>query len=151
LGVEKTTCLVRSGAYRIIRHPLYASLLALAWGAFLKAPSWLGLVLAAVATGAIYLAARAEEQENLSYPDATCGGINDDPMLGPLQDNGGPTWTMALGTGSAALGAADDDLCAADPVNNLDQRGVTRPQGVHCDIGAYEKGVLKVYLPLVVR
>jgi protein-S-isoprenylcysteine O-methyltransferase Ste14 len=64
-GVEKTTRLVRSGAYHTIRHPLYASLLALAWGVFLKAPSWLGLVLATVATGAIYLTARVEERENL--------------------------------------------------------------------------------------
>lgn len=65
LGVEKTTRLVRSGAYRYIRHPLYASLLLLAWGAFLKAPSWIGATLAAVAAGAIYLAARVEERENL--------------------------------------------------------------------------------------
>ena len=74
---------------------------------------------------------------NLSYPDATCPGINRDPMLGPLQDNGGPTWTMALLSGSAAIDAADDAICAAEPVNNRDQRGVTRPQGPHCDIGAY--------------
>jgi protein-S-isoprenylcysteine O-methyltransferase Ste14 len=65
LGVEKTTRLVRSGAYRYIRHPLYASLLALAWGAFLKAPSWLGILLGAVATGAVYLTAHVEERENL--------------------------------------------------------------------------------------
>jgi protein-S-isoprenylcysteine O-methyltransferase Ste14 len=65
LGVEKTTRLVRSGAYRYIRHPLYASLLALAWGAFLKAPSWPGVLLAAIATGAVYLTARVEEQENI--------------------------------------------------------------------------------------
>jgi len=65
LGIEKTTHLVRSGAYRFIRHPLYASLLALAWGVFLKAPSWLGLGLAALATGALYLTARVEERENL--------------------------------------------------------------------------------------
>ena len=64
-GVEKTTRLVRSGAYRFIRHPLYASLLALAWGVFLKAPSWLGLGLATLATGALYLTARVEERENL--------------------------------------------------------------------------------------
>ena len=37
---------------------------------------------------------------NLSYPDATCPGINRNPRLGPLQDNGGPTETMALGPGS---------------------------------------------------
>ena len=56
---------MRSGAYRCIRHPLYTSLLALAWGAFLKAPSWLAVPLAAVATGAVYLTARVEERENL--------------------------------------------------------------------------------------
>jgi predicted outer membrane repeat protein len=76
---------------------------------------------------------------NLSYPDTTCPGVNADPVLGPLQDNGGPTWTMALGEGSAAIDAADDAICAAPPVNNLDQRGVIRPQGLHCDIGAVEQ------------
>jgi protein-S-isoprenylcysteine O-methyltransferase Ste14 len=65
LTVEKTTRLVRSGAYRHIRHPLYASLLALAWGAFLKSPSWPGVLLAAIATGVVYLTARVEEQENI--------------------------------------------------------------------------------------
>ena len=45
---------------------------------------------------------------------------------------------MALGEGSAAMDAGDDAICAAPPVNNLDQRGITRPQGAHCDIGAYE-------------
>jgi protein-S-isoprenylcysteine O-methyltransferase Ste14 len=65
LGIEKTTRLVRSGAYRYIRHPLYASLLALAWGVFLKGPSWPAALLAAVATGALYLTARVEERENL--------------------------------------------------------------------------------------
>ena len=75
---------------------------------------------------------------NLSYPDATCPGINGNPLLGPLQDNGGPTHTMALLPGSAALDAADDAICAAAPVNKRDQRGIARPQGPHCDIGAYE-------------
>lgn len=75
---------------------------------------------------------------NLSYPDTTCPGINADPVLGPLQNNGGPTWTMALGSGSAAIDAANDAICAAAPVNNLDQRGITRPQGSHCDISAIE-------------
>jgi predicted outer membrane repeat protein len=76
---------------------------------------------------------------NLSYPDTTCPGIHSDPLLGPLQNNGGPTETMALGPGSAALDAANDAICAATPVNNLDQRGVARPQGPHCDIGAVEQ------------
>jgi predicted outer membrane repeat protein len=76
---------------------------------------------------------------NLSYPDTTCPGINADPVLGPLQNNGGPTDTMALGEGSAAIDAADDTICAAPPVNNLDQRGFPRPWGAHCDIGAVEQ------------
>jgi predicted outer membrane repeat protein len=76
---------------------------------------------------------------NLSYPDTTCPGINADPKLGPLQHNGGPTETMALGEGSAAIDAADDAICAAPPVNNLDQRGFPRPWGAHCDIGAVEQ------------
>ena len=75
---------------------------------------------------------------NLSYPDSTCPGINSEPLLGPFQNNGGPTQTMALGQGSAAIDAADDAICAAPPVQNRDQRGVIRPQGPHCDIGAYE-------------
>ena len=46
---------------------------------------------------------------------------------------------MLLGRGSPALDAAVDAICAAPPVNNLDQRGVKRPQGAHCDIGAVEQ------------
>jgi hypothetical protein len=37
--------------------------------------------------------------------------------------------------------------CAANPVSNLDQRGVARPQGSHCDIGALEE--LRLWLPLL--
>ena len=65
LGVEKTTRLVRTGAYHYIRHPLYSSLLSLTWGVYLKDPSWSGTLLAGAATVAVYLTARVEEQENL--------------------------------------------------------------------------------------
>jgi predicted outer membrane repeat protein len=75
---------------------------------------------------------------NLSYPDGSCPGINANPVLGPLQHNSGPTQTMLPGAGSPAIDAANDATCAAPPVNNLDQRGITRPQGLHCDIGAAE-------------
>ena len=44
-----------------------------------------------------------------------------------------------LGPGSAAIDAGNDATCAAVPVNNRDQRGIARPQGVHCDIGAVER------------
>jgi predicted outer membrane repeat protein len=61
------------------------------------------------------------------------GNLDQDPLLGPLQDNGGFTQTMALGSGSPAIDAGNDASCPAE-----DQRGFTRPQGAHCDIGAYE-------------
>lgn len=65
---------------------------------------------------------------------ATClGVITTDPMLGALQDNGGPTQTMMLTAGSSAIDAGYNPTCAA-----TDQRGVPRPQGVNCDIGAVE-------------
>lgn len=67
LAVEKTTRLVTSGAYRYIRHPLYCSLLCLAWGAFLKRISWRGALLALTATFFLTLTAKAEEAENLRY------------------------------------------------------------------------------------
>ncbi len=87
---------------------------------------------------------------NLSYSDTSCPGIAGDPKLSPLRDNGGPTLTMALGPGSAAIDAAVDATCAADPVNNLDQRGVRRPIGAHCDIGAVEQE-RRAYLPVLMR
>ena len=71
--------------------------------------------------------------------DGSCSAsLSGDPSLGALADYGGPTQTMALQSGSLAIDAGDDATCAAAPVNNLDQRGVIRPQGSHCDIGAYE-------------
>lgn len=87
---------------------------------------------------------------NLSYPDTTCPGINADPKLGPLQNDLGPTQTMALGPGSAAIDAGIDAICAAAPVNGLDQRGIARPWGAHCDIGAVEQVPIKsMWLPAI--
>ena len=67
IGMEKTTTLVTVGAYRYIRHPLYSSLLFLAWGVFLKSPSWLGGGLAIAATAFLTAAAKVEEDENTHY------------------------------------------------------------------------------------
>ncbi len=58
-----------------------------------------------------------------------------DPVLGPLQDNGGPTYTHALLEGSPAIDMGLNEDCPAQ-----DQRGVVRPIGESCDIGAFEFG-----------
>ena len=62
-----------------------------------------------------------------------------DPLLGPLQDNGGFTLTHAIGPESPALDAAgaDQTLPCSDAFE--DQRGVARPDGPACDIGAFER------------
>jgi hypothetical protein len=55
------------------------------------------------------------------------------PKLGKLKNNGGPTNTLALGRKSPAFNAGAKKCTAHD------QRGVRRPQGKRCDIGAYER------------
>jgi hypothetical protein len=45
---------------------------------------------------------------------------------------------MMPGVGSSAIDAGLDSACAGAPVNALDQRGIARPLGTHCDIGAVE-------------
>ena len=72
--------------------------------------------------------------------DTTGNITGQDPALGPLADNDGPTPTHALLAGSPAI----DHGNAAPPGNGgfscalIDQRGIVRPQGAVCDIGAYE-------------
>jgi protein-S-isoprenylcysteine O-methyltransferase Ste14 len=61
--LEATTHLVTTGIYRFIRHPLYASLLYLAWGLFFKSPSLLDGCLAIVATAFLFATARSDESE----------------------------------------------------------------------------------------
>jgi CSLREA domain-containing protein len=58
---------------------------------------------------------------------------NADAKLGPLGANGGETDTMALLAGSPAIDAGTNEGCPP-----ADQRGVARPQGPACDIGAFE-------------
>ena len=67
VAFEKTTTLITSGAYRYIRHPLYSSLLFLAWGIYFKDPSGLGGLLALAATLFLVATARVEEAENLAF------------------------------------------------------------------------------------
>ena len=76
--------------------------------------------------------------------DGTCaftratGSLPDtDPLLDPdgLQDNGGPTQTIALQPNSPAVDLVAQEAC---PPPATDQRGVERPQGAACDSGAFE-------------
>lgn len=84
----------------------------------------------------------------------TTGNITgQDPLLGPLQDNGGPTMTHAplpgspaIDKGNPAAPGSGGNACSA-----ADQRGVTRPVGLRCDIGAVEANVSAVFLPLVIK
>lgn len=71
--------------------------------------------------------------------DASCGLTaagdleSTDAQLGALQDNGGQTDTLALAATSPAVDAANSAYCPP-----IDQRGISRPQGPHCDVGAFE-------------
>jgi hypothetical protein len=63
--------------------------------------------------------------------------VNTDPLLGPLQDNGGPTFTLELLSGSPAIDAGDPSFT---PPPDYDQRGPSFPRVVNgrIDIGAFE-------------
>jgi hypothetical protein len=65
---------------------------------------------------------------------------NTDPLLEPagLQNNGGPTQTIALQPGSSAIDAIPSAVNGCGTTVTTDQRGVSRPQGPGCDIGAFE-------------
>jgi hypothetical protein len=86
---------------------------------------------------------------NLSSDDSCtfdgAGDINNtDPNLGPLQDNGGPTQTMALLPESLAIDTGNPDGCTDGNGHLLktDQRGKLRPDKEDtggCDRGAYER------------
>jgi CSLREA domain-containing protein len=67
--------------------------------------------------------------------------LGQDPKLGPLTNNGGPTQTLALLPGSPAIDAGNNGTC-----ETTDQRGVARPYdgdkngSAICDMGAFEVG-----------
>jgi hypothetical protein len=74
------------------------------------------------------------------------------PALGAL--TGSPAYYPLL-AGSPAIDAGNAAVCEAAPVSNTSQNGLTRPQGLHCDIGSYEAPDTTVwftiFLPLILR
>ncbi|HYF64913.1 MAG TPA: choice-of-anchor Q domain-containing protein, partial [Herpetosiphonaceae bacterium] len=89
--------------------------------------------------------------------------INSDAKLSAPAFNGGPIPTLLTLTpqkGSQAIDKGNPSVCAALPINNKDQRGLSRPRdgdgigGVLCDIGAAEADTavgIRVYIPLIKR
>jgi CSLREA domain-containing protein len=86
-------------------------------------------------TGGNCLGVVVDKGHNLSFPDASCPGAVADPRLTSLADHGGPTLTMALEPSSPAI---DQVPASGSGCPSTDQRGVARPQGAGCDIGAFE-------------
>jgi hypothetical protein len=72
--------------------------------------------------------------------------VVDDPVVGALGDNGGPTLTHTLLDGSPALDSGAPSACEA-----VDQRGEPRPSGEACDAGSYERQVIVEPPPTVPR
>lgn len=72
--------------------------------------------------------------------------VGQDPRLGALGSYGGFTKIYPLNPGSPAIDAVINNWCPA-----TDQRGISRPFGTYCDIGAFEFLPPRVYLPLILR
>lgn len=78
-------------------------------------------------------------RDDCGIPNAT-DRYATDPLLGPLADNGGPTRTLLPDASSPLVDAIPPgtiELC--DGAISVDQRGVPRPRGEGCDIGAVER------------
>ncbi len=89
--------------------------------------------------------------QNIESPGSTCGldwetdqaDVSAEELkLGPLADNGGGTKTHAVLAGSVAIDVTPSEICEVvlDEPLTEDQRGVPRPQGLGCDVGAFESG-----------
>jgi protein-S-isoprenylcysteine O-methyltransferase Ste14 len=65
LAFENTTRLLVVGAFRFIRHPMYTSVILLAWGVAMKNPTLQSLCLTLVVTVFLFATAKVEERENV--------------------------------------------------------------------------------------
>jgi hypothetical protein len=113
-----------------------------------------------VALGNCELNGTTTSSNGFNFSDnASCGFTNTaqgdrenagDPGLGTLSDNGGPTQTRLPQSGSPLIDAIPTQSCQADGASGIttDQRGISRPQGVGCDIGAVEVEQAPENMPL---
>ena len=74
-----------------------------------------------------------------AFSEPTSKNSTNPKLAKRLANNGGPTKTIALLKGSPALDAIPQDQSGCGTIVTTDQRGVKRPQGSRCDIGAFEK------------
>lgn len=94
-------------------------------------------------TGTDCAGAIASNSYNLES-GTSCGFTNPDdlqntnPLLGGLQNNGGPTYTHALLNGSPAVDKVPFGIHGCGTTIPTDQRGYSRPGGTHCDMGSFE-------------
>jgi uncharacterized repeat protein (TIGR01451 family) len=91
-------------------------------------------------TGGLVNTAKSAANLIINNFDCPAAMVTSDPQLGPLQVNApGDTPTMAIQYGvSPAVDAGDDSVVSATPALQTSQNGLSRPQGAHADIGAYE-------------
>ena len=66
-GFEKTTELITTGVFKLIRHPLYSSLIFLTWAVYLKHTTVSLFVIALISTNFLYFTSRFDEKECLRY------------------------------------------------------------------------------------
>jgi CSLREA domain-containing protein len=86
-----------------------------------------------LATGCHNFGSIMQNLNNLVIDGACDAAFSGDPLLGPLQNYGGPTATHIVLAGSPAIDNAAHTYCP-----ETDQRGVSRPDGPACDIGSFE-------------
>lgn len=85
----------------------------------------------------------------LNFDVASTGLLGQDPLLGPLAANGGPTFTHLPGVGSPLIDAIPSGSAGCGTTVTADQRGEVRPFNGACEVGSVERGVIAPPPPAV--
>ncbi|MEP7359227.1 MAG: choice-of-anchor Q domain-containing protein, partial [Anaerolineales bacterium] len=125
---------------------IYSNTATTAGGLFAESEIWLRNSIVSQNAGGNCTGFIQVQGDNLQYPGSACTGATQaNPLLGTLADHGGDTLTVDLLANSPAIGLAAAAFCP-----QVDQRGVPRPLGAACDLGAYERWG-ELFLPLLLR